>query len=240
MWIEHGNGWTMARRAKKGEADFLNQCMVLVGAWDKIDPASIGLSEQFVGSFEEKHQAATDAARAAERAQNALANAMLRKRIAMETLRSSFGAATGQIDAHAKATGDPDVYPRAGIPRPEKPGKRPAPRAPTMRRPRVLGYGPIELRFSSSGEGVQYEIQRSVTDLDNRRGPWELMAIAGHHRVRDRKVPRGVAEVRYRVRARRTNGRTSPWSNPAEVTFGCAAGACEVIVGASEEGRGAA
>ncbi|MEQ9094731.1 MAG: hypothetical protein RIE32_00545 [Phycisphaerales bacterium] len=237
-WNVQEGGRTMARRAKKGEADFLNQCMVLAGKWDKIDPALIGLSSQFVGSFEEKRQAATDAARAAERAQNALANAMLRKQIAMGALRASFGAATGQIDAHAKATGDAGVYPKAGIPRPEKPGKRPAPPTPVLRRPRMLGYGPVELSFTPSGEGAQYEVQRSVIDLDFREQPWETIAHTGHKRVRDRRVPRGVYAVRYRVRARLSTGRQSDWCVPGQVTFGCRQGVSEPAADPNQAGNG--
>lgn len=230
----------MARRAKKGEADFLNQCAMLVGRWDTIDPTRIGLSSQFVDSFDEKTQAARDAAAAVRAAQDALAGAMLRKRIAMGALRGGFGAATGQIDAHAKATGDRGVYPLAGIPRPEKRRKRPAPPTPGNLDARMLSYGPVELRFSSCGEGVQYEIQRSITPIDGPMGPWELFALAGHHRVRDRRVPRGVAEVRYRVRARRSTGRISSWSNAAQVSFGCAAGACGAPVVSPRGVRGAA
>ncbi|MEQ8845563.1 MAG: hypothetical protein RIB58_11980 [Phycisphaerales bacterium] len=229
----------MARRAKKGEAAFLNQCTVLAAKWDTIDPASIGLSEQFVGSFDEKTRAARDAAAAARAAQDALASAMLRKQIVLDALRASFGAATGQIDAHAKATGDVNVYPRAGIPRPEKRSKRPAPPTPRRLEARPLTYGPVELRFESSGEGVLYEIQRSVTPIDGRPGPWEPVAIAGHHRVRDRRVPRGVESIHYRVRARRSTGRVSHWSSAAQVSFGCDR-PCEAEVVSGRGGRGVA
>lgn len=228
----------MARRAKKGEEKFLDQCAVLAERWNAIDPAAIGLSPQAVDDFDQTRAQAQAAFDEARRAQTALASAMQRKRVAMGGLRTRFGAATASVAAHAKTTGDPDVYAMAGIDAPQKPGRRPAPPTPTMRRPRVLGYGPIELRFSTSGEGVQYEIQRSVVALDNRVGPWELLAIAGHHRVRDRRVPRGVAAVRYRVRARRTTGKTSDWSNAAEVGFGCAEGAFAVLGGAGEGSAG--
>lgn len=225
----------MARRAKKGEAAFIGQCTVLAGKWDGLDPATIGLSSQFVGAFGEKAQAAAAAADEADRARVALAQAMQRKRLAVEDLRVNFAAATGRIEAQARTTGDELVYVKAGIKKRQKPGRRPAPPAPTMRRPRVLGYGPIELRFSTSGEGVTYEVQRCVVGLDQRAGEWELIAIAGHHRVRDRKVPRGVAEVRYRVRARRSTGKTSGWSNTAEVRFGC--GQCGDIAAATGFGE---
>lgn len=229
----------MARRAKKGEADFLNQCMVLVGVWDKIDPALIGLSSQFVGSFGEKTQAARDAARAAFAARQAMLSAMERKRIAMEALRASFGAGTGQIDAHAKATSDASVYAKAGIPQPKKAGKRPAPPKPRGFEARPLTFGPVELRFGSCGEGVVYEIQRSITPIDGQPGPWEPVAVSGHSRVRDRRVPRGVARIWYRVRARRSTGRVSEWSNVAQVSFGCDR-ACEAEVVSTRGGRGAA
>lgn len=229
----------MARRAKKGEADFLNQCTVLVDKWDKIDPAIIGLSSQFVGSFDEKTQAAKDATYAAFVARQAMLTAMKRKRLAMEALRASFGAGTGQIDAHAKATGDRAVYAKAGIPRPEKRSKRPAPPKPRGLEATLLTYGPVELRFGSCGEGVVYEIQRSVTPIDGQPGPWEAVAVAGHARVRDRRVPRGVARIWYRVRARRSTGRVSQWSNVAQVSFGCDH-ACEAEVVSTRGGRGAA
>ncbi len=224
----------MARRAQKGEAEFISQCSVLAGKWDTIDPELIGLSEQFVGSFEEKTQAARDAAAAVRAAQDALASAMLRKRIALGTLRGSFGAATGQIDAHAKATADPDVYVRASIPRPEKPGKRPTPPTPLLDRVRVLGYGPIELRFTPCGDRVFCDVQRRVRPLDGRPTAWEHVTSTGHQRVRDRKVPQGVAGVSYRVRARRTSGRASAWSNEVGVSFGC--GPCEDFVVAPSSG----
>jgi len=211
----------MARRAKKGEGAFIGQCGLLAAKWDGLDPATIGLTTQFVGAFGEKAQAARAAAEEALRAKEALAQAMQRKRLALEDLRTNFAAATGRIEAEAKTTGDEMVYVRAGITKRDKPGRLPAPPTPTMRTPRLLGYGPIELRFTPSGEAVTYEIQRSVVALDDRPGPWELLTITGHKRVRDRRVPRGVAAVRYRVRARRTTGRTSGWSQAAEVSFGC-------------------
>lgn len=225
----------MARRAKKGEGAFIGQCGLLAEKWSGLDPATIGLSGPFVGAFEEKAQAAAAAAEEALRAKEALAQAMQRKRLALEDLRTNFAAATGRIEAEAKTTGDEMVYVRAGITKRDKPGRLPAPPTPTMRRPRVLGYGPIELRFTTSGEAITYEIQRCVVGIDSRPGPWELIAIAGHHRVRDRKVPRGVAEVCYRVRARRSTGKTSPWSNTAEVSFGC--GQCGDFGAAPEFGE---
>lgn len=229
----------MARRAKKGEVKFLNQCAVLAQHWNAIDPAAIGLTPQSVDAFDQTRARAQDAFDAARRAQSALAAAMHHKRVAMGELREGFGAATASVVAHAKTTADPGVYVKAQLDAPLKPGKRPAPPTPTMHRPRALGYGPIELRFTPSGEGVLYEVQRSVVPLDGPAGPWEWIAIAGHHRVRDRRVPRGVAAVRYRVRARRTTGKTSDWSNWAEVGFGCAAGAGTVL-GGGESVRGAA
>lgn len=228
----------MARRAKKGEGAFISQCGLLAAKWDGLDPATIGLTTQFVGAFGEKAQAARAAAEEALRAKEALAQAMQRKRLALEDLRTNFAAATGRIEAEAKTTGDEMVYVRAGIRKRDKPGRLPAPPTPTMRRPRLLHYGPIELRFTPSGEAVQYEVQRSVLSLDGRYSPWELLTITGHKRVRDRKVPRGVASVRYRVRARRTTGKTSGWSNPAEVSFGCSEGACAVLGGAGEGSAG--
>ena len=228
----------MARRAKKGEAEFLAQCRALGDHWDAIDPTRIGMSEAAVDGFVEKSQAARQAFLEADRARRAYEAALLRKRLTIADLRQSFGASTATIDAFAKATRNRGVYAIARLDPPEKPGKRSAPPAPKMRTPRLLGYGPIELSFTPSGEAVQYEVQRSVLSLDSRYSPWELLTITGHKRVRDRKVPRGVAAVRYRVRARRTTGKTSDWSTAAEVSFGCRAGACAVLGGVGEDSGG--
>lgn len=228
----------MARRAKKGEGAFINQSALLAAKWEGLDPATIGLTTQFVGAFGEKAQAARAAADEVRRAKEALAQAMQRKTLAFKDLRTNFAAATGRIEAQAKTTGDEMVYVRAGIAKRDKPGRLPAPPTPTMRKPKLLRYGPIELSFTPSGEAVQYEVQRSVVSLDERGGPWELLTITGHKRVRDRRVPRGVAAVRYRVRARRTTGKTSGWSVAEEVSFGCRAGACAVLGGGAEGSAG--
>lgn len=232
----------MARRAKKGEAAFLLQCRMLADRWNAIDPADIGMTPQTVGAFDEKQAGARDAAQAVRRAQAALDAAMHDKRTAVAELRASFGAATGTIDAYAKTTGDPDVYATALIAPPEKPGARPAPPTPQLERVRTLAYGPIELRFTPCGERVFYDIQRSVRPLDGPQTPWEHVTSTGHQRVRDRRVPRGVAAVLYRVRAHRTSGRASAWSNPVTVEFGCRAGEGigAVPMPRASSGRGAA
>lgn len=211
----------MARRAKKGEGEFIGQCRMLADHWDTIDPAAIGLTPQRVGAFDEKTQAARDAAARVVGLRSELDAAMLAKGEAMAELRAGFGATTASIDAHAKATRDPGVYPAARLDPPEKPGRRPAPPTPRLERVRVLGYGPIELRFTPCGERVFYDVQRRVRPLDGPPTAWEHVSSTGHQRVRDRKVPQGVAGVAYRVRARRTSGRASGWSNEVGVSFGC-------------------
>ncbi len=229
----------MARRAKKGEGAFIWQCRVLAEHWDTIDPAAIGLTPQRVGAFDEKTQAARAAAARVARLRSELDAAMLAKGEALAELRAGFGAATASIDAHAKATRDPGVYPAARIASPEKPGKRPAPPTPRLERVRTLGYGPIELRFTPCGERIFYDVQRRVRPLDGPPAAWEHVTSTGHQRVRDRRVPQGVAGVAYRVRARRTSGRASGWSNEVGVSFGCEPCAAASTVRGSGD-RGAA
>jgi|GEM_PF-3655950 len=211
----------MARRAKKGEAEFLAQCRTLGNHWDAIDPTRIGLSESGVDAFIASTDTARAAFRDAERAREAYEAALLRKRLAIAELRQDFGANTATIDAFAKATRDPGVYPTARLDPPEKPGRRPAPPPPRLDRVRVLGYGPIELRFTPCGDRVFYDVQRRVRPLDGPPTAWEHVTSTGHQRVRDRRVPQGVAGVSYRVRARRTSGRASRWSIEVGVSFGC-------------------
>lgn len=216
----------MARRAKKGEAEFLAQCRTLGAHWDAIDPTRIGLSETSVGAFIEKSESARAAFMEAERARDAYEAALLRKRLVIAELRQGFGASTATIDAFAKATKDPAVYTTAQLSAPETPGRRPKPIAPRIMGVTPLHYGPIELRYTPRGERVFYEIERQITPLDGGPGDWEFVASTGHRRWRDRRVPAGVRQVSYRVRARRTTGRTSPWSGAMGVIFGCDANAC--------------
>ncbi|MEO1279147.1 MAG: hypothetical protein AAFV77_09340 [Planctomycetota bacterium] len=211
----------MARRAKKGEAEFLAQCRALGAHWDAIDPTRIGLSEAGVDAFVANSDAARAAFVDAERAREAYEAALLRKRLAIADLRQSFGATTATIDAFAKATRDRGVYAIAQLDAPETPGRRPRPNAPQITSVTPLHYGPIELRYTPRGDRVFYEIERQVTPLDGPPGDWEFVASTGHRRWRDRRVPAGVRQIFYRVRARRTTGRTSAWSTAAGVSFGC-------------------
>ena len=150
-------------------------------------------------------------------------------RSAIDEKDSSFGSIKGQlgsmfdsIDSFAKSSGDPDVYARAGLPEPKTPSERPAPPAATAVTTRVRPGGNVLFGFKlRSGGGCVYEVQRRTTTLGNVVSPWEFVGLAeDNKRFEDTEVPRGVASVSYRVRARRTNGNAGEWSDASTVYYG--------------------
>lgn len=150
-------------------------------------------------------------------------------RSAIDEKDSSFSSIKGQlgsmfdsIDSFAKSSGDPDVYARAGLPEPKSPSERPAPPAATAVATRVRPGGNVLFGFKlRSGGGCVYEVQRRTTSLGDVVSPWEFIGLAEDtKRYEDQLVPRGVASVSYRVRARRTNGNAGEWSDASTVYYG--------------------
>ncbi|MEQ8844983.1 MAG: hypothetical protein RIB58_09025 [Phycisphaerales bacterium] len=150
-------------------------------------------------------------------------------RSAIDEKDNSFGSIKGQlgsmfdsIDSFAKSSGDPDVYARAGLPEPKTPSERPAPPAATAVTTRVRPGGNVLFGFKlRSGGGCVYEVQRRTTTLASVVSPWEFVGLAeDNKRFEDTDVPRGVASVSYRVRARRTNGNAGEWSQASTVYYG--------------------
>ncbi|MFI4917396.1 MAG: hypothetical protein ACIAS6_12940 [Phycisphaerales bacterium JB060] len=137
-------------------------------------------------------------------------------------IKSQLGSMFDSIDSHAKSTGDPDVYARAGLPEPKTPSERPAPPAATAVTTRVRPGGNVLFGFKlRSGGGCVYEVQRRETTLGNVVSPWTFVGLAEDtKRFEDTDVPRGVASVSYRVRARRTNGNAGEWSDASTVYYG--------------------
>lgn len=166
----------------------------------------------------------------------AFRSAIGEKDTSFSSVKGQLGSMFDSIDSYAKSTGDPDVYNRAGLPEPKSPSERPAPPAATEVRSRILPGGSVRFSFKlRSGGGCVYEVQRRTTTLADVVAPWEFVGLAEDtKRYEDQFVPRGVASVSYRVRARRTNGKAGEWSEASTVYYGTDG---ELVAGAIGSGE---
>lgn len=218
----------MARRAPRIDSQFLLKARLLVKRWQEQGPASLGLDPARVDALEMMIAQAEAAGTEYRRLRRAALSANGVRRNAMKRARAAFGALITGIDAQAKYTGDAGVYHRAFIRPPAAPAPRPVPTAPMAGGAVLRNGGPIEVRFTNTGGGLLYEIQRQVVALDGAQGPWETVAPAVGKAWTDHCPPSGVLEVRYRARAMRPGrkgpfgpARVSEWSNAVAATFGC-------------------
>lgn len=185
-------------------------------------PPDTGLSAQQLIDTENAALEAESAYLAMLAAHDAARDATQNKNNKLEALRAIFGGDIDTIDAYAKATDDPDVYVRAGIPKPKDRGERTAPEAPSDLRATLQLDGSIVLSFKgATGGGAQYHVQRQTTGTDNVTSPYAFMGFADDEkRFVDNAVPEGLKSVGYRVAARLSTGRMSPWSVTYTVPFG--------------------
>lgn len=220
---EDGVATTMARRAPKDDAKFLDTCRSLATRWQQGAPGDIGLSPQQVGALVELLEETTErtreyvAFRSKARASN---NA---RREAMARLRRAFGALVRTIDGYARYTGDAGVYTLAAIAPPARGAPRGEPPRPVPIDARLLNGGAIEVSFEASGDGAVYEVQRQVVPVEGTAGEWATIASGTSKRWIDDCPPRGAAAIFYRARGVRPSRRgttASEWSEPATVTFG--------------------
>lgn len=200
-------------------------------------PPVIGLDSLEIDSFEEKTAAAEAAYAAMIAARQASRDATALKDATFATLRAEASADLARIDAFATTTGDPGVYPKAGIPAPKTPSERTAPPAPTDLRTTVETDGSIELSFkATTGGGATYLVQRRTTSSEGLESPYAFLGFAGDDkRFVDTSVPDGVRSVGYRVAARLSTGPQSQWSVTRTIPFGTqtneTAGSIEPVTG---------
>lgn len=218
----------MARRAPRIDSQFLLKARLLVKRWQEQGPSTLGIDPAHVDALEAMVEQAGEAASEYRRLHAAALAANQSRRTAMKGARAAFGALVTSIDGYARFTGDRGVWARAFIAPPADPGPRPAPDAPRDGDLRLQNGGSIVVRFTSTGEGVLYEVQRQVVSLDGYPGPWATVASGAGKTWTDECPPSGVLEVRYRARAMRPGRRgpfgpasVSRWSNPVAATFGC-------------------
>ncbi len=216
----------MARRADKRQQAFIEDMRVLTEHWRQADPASFGVTEQQALALIEKYEAAAESLRQVENARSLARARTIENRKRMGALRTEFGALSEIIDGVAKSTGDKDVYARARIAKPDRRAPLPAPPPPSSFEHTLRNDGSIEVTFEiedGGRGGLVYEVQRQLVPIDRLEGPdraYEpLMVVAARH-FRDDQVPQGLREVRYQVRALRSNGTRSDWAQGSTVFFG--------------------
>lgn len=211
-------------RFPKNEAAFITYAKQRSDQWKggQAGPPDTGLSAQQLTDTEIAVNEAQAAHTAMLAARTAARDATQLKNNKLEALRAIFGGDVDTIDAYAKATGDPDVYVRAGIPKPKDGSEREAPPAPSDLKATVQLDGSIVLSFKgATGGGAQYHVQRQTTSTDNVISPYEFMGFADDEkRFVDNAVPEGLKTVGYRVAARLSTGLMSPWSVTYTVPFG--------------------
>ena len=185
-------------------------------------PPVIGLDASELASFEEKTAAAESAYTAMQAARQASLDATALKDTTFAALRAEASADLARIDAFATTTGNPGVYPLAGIPAPKTPAARTAPPAPTDLRTTVETNGSVALTFkATTGGGATYLVQRQTTSIEGVASNYEFLGFADDEkRFTDTAVPEGVKSVGYRVAARLSSGPQSAWSVTRTVPFG--------------------
>ena len=185
-------------------------------------PPAIGLSPAEVAAFAAKTAAAEAAYSAMLAARQASLDATALKDTRFADLRAEASADLSRIDAFATTTGNPGVYPLAGIPAPKTPSARTAPPAPTDLRTIVGTDGSVTLTFkATTGGGATYLVQRRTTSIEGLESPYAFMGFAGDDKkFVDNAVPEGVRSVGYRVAARLSSGPQSGWSVTRTIPFG--------------------
>jgi hypothetical protein len=181
----------------------------------------IGITQAMADAFEIAVNEAEAAFLAMQSAKQLAENRVTEKDAKFAAMLDQLEFLTPSIDAYAKATDDPGVYTRAGIDAPKKPGVRGAPPVPTDLEADLTNGGDVILRFACTTGGSSYfEVQRRFTTLDGFVQTWQPLVTTTEKVFTDQGVPSGYRAVDYRVRAVRTNGKSSEFSESATANFG--------------------
>jgi len=185
----------------------------------------IGITQAMADAFNTAVGQADSSLTAMQQAKQLAENRTSEKDNAFAAMEEQLEFLVPTIDAYAKASDDPGVYTRAGIDAPKKPAKRGAPPVPTDLRADVTNGGDVVIRFAcTTGGGAFFEIQRRLTALDGMVQTWQPLSTTTEKVFSDSAVPAGYRSVDYRVRATRTNGKASEFSESATAYFGSSSG----------------
>ncbi|MFG0285210.1 MAG: hypothetical protein ACF8R7_12370 [Phycisphaerales bacterium JB039] len=201
---------------------------ILADQWAELaDPAAaIGVSPAQVAQLEAVSAEALEAYRAALAAREAAQAATAKLSRAMSALGERGGALVGQVRAHARTTGDDNVYAAARIPAPKAPSPAPAPRPPRLRGIDVKYDGALEITWDvtqpAPGAQVHTQIERALQTGDGAGniGPWRLLAVTSAKRYLDRTVPAGTWAAHYRLGASIGARRPTAWSAATMLPLG--------------------
>lgn len=192
------------------------------------DPASIGLTPESVDQLQSLADEAKAAYEAHYAAEQAAKSATATFHDAVKRMHAGGAGIVGgaamiqSIKAYANTTGDKDVYARAMIDAPAKPGRAgsaPRPGTPNSFRFSVDQTGELKLiwkcKHPSGSVGTTYWVRRK---LDG--GDFVHVGIVGEKKFLDLTLPPGTKTCTYEVTALRSTGKGKPACYPIE--FGSA------------------
>jgi hypothetical protein len=211
----------MPRRAERTDNKFINQCLMLAARWQQVGPGTIGLTDADRDAFAAlAAQARADAAHAIAM-REAARGATTTKNATLKRLRTIFSALTKRIEGFALTSPNPvSVYVAAQIGESDRPSPLPVPEAPIPLGVALLADGSARVSFAGRFEGAMMQVQRAVNAVGRGDGAYELLGVFGEGSFIDLYPPPGAGSIHYRARLARYNGRKSPWSQPAVMTFG--------------------
>lgn len=156
-------------------------------------------------------------------------------------LRSQAGGQVSIIRSTARTSDNPtNIYTLAAIPAPADPSPRPAPGVATDFKTSLLQGGSITLTFRCPNPprtgAVTYRVERRLVPAAGSPGPFEFYKNAKERTFTDDSIPRGTAQVDYRITAQ-TSTRDG---NPALFGVQFGSGNQATVVQASGGGKKAA
>ncbi|CAG0971315.1 hypothetical protein PHYC_01264 [Phycisphaerales bacterium] len=173
-------------------------------AWAQ-EPGAIGLSPAEIAGLQELLDAARDLQMRAADARDAARGATASFNDAAGRMRDAAARAVAKIKA--TAAGDQAVYSAAMIPQPAPGSPVPAPGKPFKPAFTLVGGGCVRLtwkcRNPRGSDGTMYQIERAVGGTRE----FTHLATVGEKSFTDTTLPRGAAEVEYRVTAIRSTRR---------------------------------
>jgi hypothetical protein len=172
---------------------------------------AIGISSADATSLDAKTVAARDAYSAHQAAKQAAEAATTALYNAMAALSTEGAALIEKIRAHAKQTGNDNIFNLAQIPPPATPQPKGAPGAVTAFTATLTGNGALETAWECANPpgtmGTIYQIYRRIDGA----GGFVYVGGSGEKRYEDDTIPAGTFKVEYQIQAVRSR-KVGPWT----------------------------
>jgi hypothetical protein len=166
--------------------------------------AAIGLTAAEVAELQAKADAARDAHRVQQVAQQEARAATLGFNIAVDALGTVGVALLQKIRAHAESTQDPNVLHLARVPAAAKRSPTAEPGTPFELTTRLGGNGSLILQWKCKNPrgstGTVYQLSRRIGP----DGPFAYLGLTGEKRFVDNTIPAGATAIEYEIRAVRS------------------------------------